>query len=428
VNKENVGKEESETASESQKINAIIGEAISILLSKWKGTSSLTAPLVEVFRRVLAIHNDRLEHLQKILNKYGWIGGENGQFGGEILNQEELLNELLVLQRQFIDSKTASIEEPAFDPKAYHKPIPKIVMPKRGGIQGDDQQSLDDLDDHDKSGNGDETGDGSEKKKRKKKQKAEVSQTPFQHGTVYVTGLPNDITKHELVDYFSKCGILQKEAETAEPKIKIYTDNDGIPKGDSLVSYYRQESVDLAILLLDGTAIRPNIVIKVQKAAFDHKEQPEGTKKQKKKKKQVSKNIKIYDQSKELSWEEDTNCHIIIKHMFTQEEAWTSPTFFKDLEADVNRECEKFGEVEKVKIFERNAEGVVAVKYKLHYPAARCVEKMNGRWFAGRQLQSEFYDGWTNYFVEETDEQREHRLKFFSQWLEEGTNEFGETE
>lgn len=44
---------------------------------------------------------------------------------------------------------------------------------------------------------------------------------------------------------------------------------------------------------------------------------------------------------------------------------------------------------------------------------------MNGRYFAGRQIKAEFYDGWTDYSVEETEEQREARLKKFSEWLEE---------
>src|SRR5262245_46196675 len=40
------------------------------------------------------------------------------------------------------------------------------------------------------------------------------------------------------------------------PKIKLYLDEAGKPKGDALVTYYRPESVSLAVQLLDGTEFR----------------------------------------------------------------------------------------------------------------------------------------------------------------------------
>ncbi len=45
---------------------------------------------------------------------------------------------------------------------------------------------------------------------------------------------------------------------------------------------------------------------------------------------------------------------------------------------------------------------------------------MNGRWFAGQQIIAEFYDGFTNYTVEEhldPDEEKK-RLDEFGDWLE----------
>jgi hypothetical protein len=40
-------------------------------------------------------------------------------------------------------------------------------------------------------------------------------------------------------------------------------------------------------------------------------------------------------------------------------------------------ECEKLGEVKNIKVFERNPEGVFAVKFADHPPAARCIEVEN---------------------------------------------------
>ena len=41
-----------------------------------------------------------------------------------------------------------------------------------------------------------------------------------------------------------------------QPRIKIYRDANGMPKGDGLVTFLKEPSVDLAIQLLDGTAFR----------------------------------------------------------------------------------------------------------------------------------------------------------------------------
>lgn len=45
---------------------------------------------------------------------------------------------------------------------------------------------------------------------------------------------------------------------------------------------------------------------------------------------------------------------------------------------------------------------------------------MNGRWFAKRQLIAEYYDGFTNYDVRESEEQEEERIKKWHAWLEAG--------
>jgi len=252
-----------------------------------------------------------------------------------------------------------------------------------------------------------------EKKDDSKKRKKEQQPTAFKTGNVYVTGLPPDLTQKEFVEFFSRAGVLKKDPETAAPKAKIYLGDDGIPKGDGLVCYYRSEAVDLAIMRYDDTEIRPGVRIKVQRAVFD----PKAEKGKKKGKKTKKKGIKIYDQEKELTWDENEVSHVIIKNVFSQEEAWTSRTFFKELEEELLQEVRKIGEVEKIKIFERNPEGVVVVKFKDPLDAEACVRRMNERWFGGKQLISEIYDGWTNYQVDETDEQRDQRLRSFGEWL-----------
>jgi HIV Tat-specific factor 1 len=81
-------------------------------------------------------------------------------------------------------------------------------------------------------------------------------------------------------------------------------------------------------------------------------------------------------------------------------------------------ECEKFGPIEKIKFFEYNPDGVVAIKFEEHDPAERFIEKTNGRFFGGRKLEALFYDGFANYYVEESEEHKKKRLADFEKWVD----------
>lgn len=48
---------------------------------------------------------------------------------------------------------------------------------------------------------------------------------------------------------------------------------------------------------------------------------------------------------------------------------------------------------------------------------------MNDRWFAGRRLLAQKWDGVTKYDVEETEEQKEARLKKWEEYLERRDND-----
>jgi HIV Tat-specific factor 1 len=75
---------------------------------------------------------------------------------------------------------------------------------------------------------------------------------------------------------FEKYGILMEDVTTGLPRIKLYKDEQGGNKGDALVTYFKEESVELAVNLLDESDFRvgEGWPISVQQAVFKEKEKP----------------------------------------------------------------------------------------------------------------------------------------------------------
>ncbi|KAJ3276055.1 hypothetical protein HDV01_006225 [Terramyces sp. JEL0728] len=203
------------------------------------------------------------------------------------------------------------------------------------------------------------------------------------HTAVYVTGLPSDITMDDMIDNFKKGGVFLLDSLTGEPKIKVYRNDKGELKGDALVIYLREESVNLACELLDETFIN-GVKISVQPAVFQErkKEQP------------------IVDKKS-------------VKHN-------EQPDLIIDLKQDVRDECENFGQVTNVILFDLEPEGVILVRYKSDASALACVERMNGRFFAGRKIEAYLSKGNDNFKKSKTNsEDDEKRQEDYGKWLEE---------
>ena len=93
-----------------------------------------------------------------------------------------------------------------------------------------------------------------------------------------MTSLPLDVDQEEINHVFSKCGVIAEEIDSGKPRIKLYEDDKGQFKGDALVVYFRPESVDLAVQMLDDTDFRfgtegKSGKMKVQPADFSYKAQ-----------------------------------------------------------------------------------------------------------------------------------------------------------
>uniref|UniRef100_A0A671VM93 17S U2 SnRNP complex component HTATSF1 n=1 Tax=Sparus aurata TaxID=8175 RepID=A0A671VM93_SPAAU len=241
---------------------------------------------------------------------------------------------------------------------------------------------------------------------------------------VYVSGLPPDISSDEFAELMSKCGIVMRDPLTEEYKVKLYKDKEGNLKGDGLCCYLKKESVALALRLIDESEVR-GYRLHVEAARFELKGQYDASKK-KKKSKDYRK--RMQQQQKQLDWRPEKKGEVrkrhekvvIIRNMFHPSDFEEDPLVLNEYREDLRTECEKFGVVKKVILFDRHPDGVASIAFKEPEEADACIQSFNGRWFGGRQLTAQLWDGTTDYQVEETTREREERLKGWSTFLEGG--------
>lgn len=280
--------------------------------------------------------------------------------------------------------------------------------------------------------------DDEESTKKKPRAAEKDKKEPRKNTAVYVTRLPLDTTEEEIKEVFSKYGVISEEIDTGKPRIKLYRNEDGSLKGDALVIYFRPESVNLAIQMLDDSPLRvasgSQQTIKVQAADFSYKAQQEAPAKttKKEKRKIIAKTQKL--NNKLADWDDDDPSTltennskwdklVILKHMFTLQELEEDPALILDLKEDVREECEKLGEITNVVLYDKEEDGVITVKFKDTYGAQACVKLMDGRFFAGRRVEAYIADGSEKFkktkTIEVTEDDEAARLESFGKFLEE---------
>ncbi|TIA83923.1 hypothetical protein E3P98_00524 [Wallemia ichthyophaga] len=261
---------------------------------------------------------------------------------------------------------------------------------------------------------------------------------------VFVTGLPPDVTVDEIADVFSKYGVLLTN-DDGSPKVKLYTDDLGNFKGEALVVYYKQDSVSLAVQLLDDTELRygDGSAIRVSVADFkpeasDHTNSKHTTQKPAKpltedeKRRKQTKFRKLDEKLNDWDSEDEsgladrlpsntTSRVVVLRHMFTPSELKEDPTLLLDLKQDVREDAEQIGKVTSVVLYDAEPDGIMTVKFSDHIAAQACVLKYEGRYFAGRRVVSYLYDGKetfkttesTNKYTETAEQDEQHRLNDF---------------
>ncbi|KAJ5717012.1 hypothetical protein N7488_002658 [Penicillium malachiteum] len=292
-----------------------------------------------------------------------------------------------------------------------------------------------------------------DRKKRKQQDDADSNKPKKQrvNTAVYVTSIPLDVEFDELRDVFSKCGVIAEEIDSGRPRIKMYMDDDGQFKGEALVVYFRPESVNLAIQMLDETEFRlgaPGALgpMKVQPADFSYKSQKDAPPKtnMRDKKKIIERTQRL--NSKLADWDDDdpaaalpeTNSRqdktVILKHMFTLQELEEDVAAILDIKEDIRDECSKIGDVTNVVLYDKEEDGVVSVRFADPAAARQCVQTMDGRFFGGTRVEAYISQGrekfkktnerraaledMAEHGLDAEDEEEEERLNQFGNWLE----------
>lgn len=249
---------------------------------------------------------------------------------------------------------------------------------------------------------------------------------PRQNTAVYVTGLPTNATVDEINDLFSRrAGVIAEEIDSGAPRIKMYTDSEGNFKGDALVVFFKPQSVDMAVMLLDDTVFRylPGGTtegrIRVQAADSSYKKtqyEPAGgsgeasngsgqtrPRNERDRQKIIKKTQKLA--AKLADWDDDEpypalapanskrDKTVILKHMFTLQELEEDPAALLEIKEDIRDECSKLGPVTSVVLYDLEPDGVVSVKFKTVESAAACIKLMNGRNFGGSTVQASLATG-----------------------------------
>ncbi|KAF2088842.1 hypothetical protein K490DRAFT_37953 [Saccharata proteae CBS 121410] len=277
---------------------------------------------------------------------------------------------------------------------------------------------------------------------QKKVRKVEHPRPERKNSAVWVTGLPPDTNVDEVAKVFSIGGVFAETSDGA-PRIKLYTDDEGNLKGEALVVYFKPESVNLAITLLDESDFRfgkegsaGKIRVTEAESSFKKQKDAPPAPPNKRDKKATAKRLARLN-NKLADWDDDdpsvlpeTNSRydkvVILKHMFTLQELDEDPTAILDIKEDIRDECGKLGEVTNVVLFDQEPEGIASVRFTEPEAAKACVRMMDGRWFGGTQVQAHIATGEEKYKKkkknvqsDDEDEKEEERLNKFGDWLEE---------
>ncbi|KAF1939544.1 hypothetical protein EJ02DRAFT_254864 [Clathrospora elynae] len=226
-------------------------------------------------------------------------------------------------------------------------------------------------------------------RKRKNAQEPEAAKKPkvMENRAVYISNLPLDTNKKELEEEFSRFGIIDKGID-GEARIKLYYHDKEEKQftGDALVTYFRKESIPLAIEMMDDYFLRPgdqsNGAIHVEEAGREYKKVKDGTQvasKFTRKDKKVSEANRLELNRKLAEWSDNEEevaqvfaprknkwaKVVIIKNVFDMKELEEEDeASYLDIKEDMRFMAEKFGDITNCTLYDKEPEGIVTVRFR----------------------------------------------------------------
>lgn len=182
---------------------------------------------------------------------------------------------------------------------------------------------------------------------------------------IFVTNLSNSTTIDALNDLFKKYGAIALD-NSKSPRIKLYYNENGDFKGEALIIYESEKSVELSVQMVHETEFEGSM-IKVEPARF----------------KQQLEDIKSKFYSKIA----------VIENMFRSDEFTTDTNLELDIEADIHEELLKnnINDIIKISFFPKDS--VVTVKFKSPDLVNALINVFNKRYYDGLVLNVHDYTG-----------------------------------
>lgn len=114
---------------------------------------------------------------------------------------------------------------------------------------------------------------------------------------------------------------------------------------------------------------------------------------------------------------------VVLKHMFTLKELEEDPAAILEIKEDIREECQKDGQVTNVVLYDKEADGVVTVRFGNAVAAQACVRRNNGRGFGGPlPVEAHIANGQEKFKKSKEqdadDDDEETRLEGFSNFIE----------
>ncbi len=243
---------------------------------------------------------------------------------------------------------------------------------------------------------------------------------------VYVSNLPEGTTEEQVLEFVSKCGMVEVDVRSNKPKLKVYRDAEGRTKGDALCTYVKVESVGLALQILDGARMGDKTV-KVERAKFEMKGCKYDPKLKPKKLRKKELEALKRKHEKMFAWEPDKlrgerskrDKVIVVRNLFEPSDFDLRPELILEYSNHLRDHCAKFGSVRRVVLYDKHRDGVAQVFFSTPAEADQAVAMLDGRMFFNKRVMSaSTWDGKTKFKVEETEEEERRRLENWDKFLE----------